>query len=265
MNSIAEVRQSCSEEKTSRNLHECFRFREKEDFEFSDREIFKMELITEPNSPLINQRSSLVITDEICNNIKKNQEINEAKVTDENVNTQNLETEENKKDSFFLGLHQNFNTLLTNSPESVEGGQKSTENQQYRFFNIVTVVISNDFKSSFKFPLKKFNSQPVVTKCGLKQPSFQSIEFFFNLETETETDIFHEMTQKQEKVFKSGCQCKYTSCLKLYCECFKNNGRCTVFCKCLDCSNIPENQDILRKLYQKIDKRKNVKINHWKR
>ena len=35
----------------------------------------------------------------------------------------------------------------------------------------------------------------------------------------------------------SGCNCKKTKCLKLYCECFASGGYCQPGCSCFECCN----------------------------
>ena len=40
-----------------------------------------------------------------------------------------------------------------------------------------------------------------------------------------------------------GCQCKKSSCLKKYCECFQANIFCTKKCRCKDCKNVDGNQE----------------------
>ena len=38
------------------------------------------------------------------------------------------------------------------------------------------------------------------------------------------------------------CNCKKSRCLKLYCDCIRNNGFCGSKCNCLDCANIKGNK-----------------------
>jgi hypothetical protein len=38
------------------------------------------------------------------------------------------------------------------------------------------------------------------------------------------------------------CNCSNSGCLKLYCECFKNNRYCGGGCRCSCCSNLKEHE-----------------------
>lgn len=44
---------------------------------------------------------------------------------------------------------------------------------------------------------------------------------------------------------KTFCICKRSKCLRLYCQCFKNNKFCGENCSCKDCYNIPKNKEII--------------------
>ncbi|CAD8117546.1 unnamed protein product [Paramecium sonneborni] len=44
-----------------------------------------------------------------------------------------------------------------------------------------------------------------------------------------------------QKVSDFQCNCKKSKCLKLYCECFANNGVCSQSCNCQDCKNRIDN------------------------
>ena len=47
------------------------------------------------------------------------------------------------------------------------------------------------------------------------------------------------------------CNCKNSSCIKLYCDCFRFNGLCGQQCNCLNCKNIydsPERQKVINLL-----------------
>ena len=42
---------------------------------------------------------------------------------------------------------------------------------------------------------------------------------------------------------KLSCNCTKSNCMKKYCECYKNNVRCTSFCRCILCNNYNSNEN----------------------
>ena len=50
-------------------------------------------------------------------------------------------------------------------------------------------------------------------------------------------------SMKHHVEVSSGCTCKKTKCLKMYCECFSSGGYCKPGCSCLECSNNEEGEE----------------------
>lgn len=51
------------------------------------------------------------------------------------------------------------------------------------------------------------------------------------------------MEKPQKIVSKRGCNCRKTGCLKKYCCCYNNGEKCSEYCKCTECSNMPVDSD----------------------
>ncbi|CAD8180934.1 unnamed protein product [Paramecium octaurelia] len=67
--------------------------------------------------------------------------------------------------------------------------------------------------------------------------------------------IQEEKSQKESQIdnnTRKGCNCKKSECKKKYCECYSINQRCTDLCKCENCLNKAESQEVSVDQLQKL-------------
>ena len=63
----------------------------------------------------------------------------------------------------------------------------------------------------------------------------------------------YQNSTKSEKQEISGCKCKNSKCLQLYCECFKSRSYCGPACSCIDCHSKPEFDELLYEFYEEME------------
>lgn len=68
-------------------------------------------------------------------------------------------------------------------------------------------------------------------------------------EGNSESDKVQEVVEEPD--FKP-CNCTSSGCLKLYCECFKNNRYCGEHCRCSCCRNSTEHEQMRLKAKEMI-------------
>ena len=61
--------------------------------------------------------------------------------------------------------------------------------------------------------------------------------------TKPQINKIKQKTHEKRSKRKITCNCKNSSCIKMYCECFRENGYCNKNCKCKDCKNFQNSTD----------------------
>ena len=95
--------------------------------------------------------------------------------------------------------------------------------------------------AAYKKKIKKSEFSNSQSICGnqVDYDPFPVSPFALTLNVKNEFPTHHYSTRQNQKPLF--CNCKRTSCLKLYCECYKNGKNCTNQCACWDCKNLHPN------------------------
>ncbi|CAK57809.1 unnamed protein product (macronuclear) [Paramecium tetraurelia] len=70
-------------------------------------------------------------------------------------------------------------------------------------------------------------------------PMYDGLQCQNTVSKELQSKVFQLVSYQKVSDFQ--CNCKKSKCLKLYCECFANNGVCSQSCNCQDCKNRIDN------------------------
>jgi len=70
--------------------------------------------------------------------------------------------------------------------------------------------------------------------------------------SETPTNIVYGYIVNEDKPKIQSCNCSKSKCLKMYCECFKNDMVCGPHCNCTDCKNTVENIESIKRLKEQF-------------
>ena len=113
------------------------------------------------------------------------------------------------------------------------------------------------------FNLKKFNIFPTTLNRGISRNSYYDLDSRNKIKIKPLSDakVKRELDNRKKRIEKGKvqlksfkkkekkskkklvCNCKNSMCVKLYCECFRNNGFCNKSCGCIDCKNHSRNPD----------------------
>jgi hypothetical protein len=158
----------------------------------------------------------------------------------------------NQKLNVAKKIYEEFDSVVSDNVEEIQKHNRFNIifSKQKKFYNPIR---SDNFDSQNNVQLKEIKDEQFLHK-GKRASFFLKKINLFN--KKFISDIIESKLHKVKKIKKdkdkeqkllkrekkrkkkyTTCKCKSTSCLKLYCECFKNNGYCNHNCSCLDCKN----------------------------
>lgn len=107
------------------------------------------------------------------------------------------------------------------------------KSNQYRLYDRIPHVKYNN-KIVSTFYLKKIN---VFSKSIKNSPLKKSQQSSLKKLRKRRKKIKKKVLTKKIKKRNNSCNCKFSECLKLYCECFRYKGYCHSSCNCVGCKN----------------------------
>ncbi|KAK8797429.1 hypothetical protein WA158_004637 [Blastocystis sp. Blastoise] len=142
------------------------------------------------------------------------------------MNKETLETTEKLLQSGIIS----YNTGLMGQPQAIPVGYMRPNYQPALFNPYYNIYVDEQLKAvqsssydplrpSYPYALRAPGDEYAVYSDGYSHP---------------ENTVENEMT-----VNKTGCNCKKSKCLKLYCLCFSRNIFCNPACRCVGCHNNP--------------------------
>lgn len=152
------------------------------------------------------------------------------------------------KSSLNLSLNENVTEAETLTRSYAESGSHIHLNQK-----------NSILKQESQFKIKDVwnHSYNLLSKLS----SEELVKLYFNMTICKENDNLKprfnfELEQTQEATSKQCCTCKHSNCLKLYCACMRLKGYCGSNCKCKNCYNTKDFEDVRNKSINLLEKKR---------
>ena len=160
----------------------------------------------------------------------------------------------NNKKSLFKLLNQENNE--ENEIKDINDTNKDNnpiifeELEEDKYINLHKTYFNNKyFKNTYHIILNKINSNlcEIFTSSKKENHIVKNNKKIPKLKSNTKQILNTNIKEKEEK-----CKCKYSQCLKLYCECFSNGRICNKNCICTGCKNTLNNEEMRNSIYKEI-------------
>ncbi|KRX07069.1 hypothetical protein PPERSA_05233 [Pseudocohnilembus persalinus] len=169
----------------------------------------------------------------------------------------------NNKDLFKLATPEMYQQFMQKYQE--EENQKKlnksqkTEKEKTRVFEESQQLKIENQESSISqlmvpgkeiFLQRNYDSQSQTGQESQQQMNSNFYSRYEESQSQMSKQQAQQMVQNSKKtvVYKQGCTCKKSHCIKKYCECFNKQIKCTKNCSCRDCHNqeelVPDEEEI---------------------